>query len=285
MEPFFYRFPQDNLQPDRRNLFLVMPRALGDVLIATGLFKGLREKHPGMRLYMLTEAANFGILKGNALLDGVGEYRRTRRTFEERGMILYNPYIATQRVANWWEKGRTLYQIYADYCGVAWDTPCIQQQEAEITDLPSRFITLHGFTKNDAKKYSRFPEVLAGLDLPVIQIGGRRDRPIRGVARNLCGRLNVNQTAWLIARADCHLGIDSFPGHVAATVGTPAVILFGGTSAELCRPFRLATAITPPPDKTCAVACHRPKCTVQKKKCIDYIQPEAVLAALQTVLD
>lgn len=45
--------------------------------------------------------------------------------------------------------------------------------------------------------------------------------------KNLMPDLSIRQTAALFKRLACVLTVDSFPGHLATAVGTPAVVLFG----------------------------------------------------------
>ena len=52
-------------------------------------------------------------------------------------------------------------------------------------------------------------------------------------ASHALGYLPICRTAALLRRVDCVLGVDSFPAHLAAAIGTPAVVLFGPTNSLL----------------------------------------------------
>jgi len=67
----------------------------------------------------------------------------------------------------------------------------------------------------------------------------------------IAGDLSLNQMACLLKRADCYLGLDTAISHLAASVGTPMVALYGptfisrwfpwynpGASDQLCPPQR-----------------------------------------------
>jgi len=73
----------------------------------------------------------------------------------------------------------------------------------------------------------------------VVLVGGHSDRVIArqmldgkswpGV-NDWTGQLSVVETAALIEQADLMVGADSGPAHLAAAVGTPAIVLFSGTN-------------------------------------------------------
>ncbi len=55
--------------------------------------------------------------------------------------------------------------------------------------------------------------------------------------RNICGALSVNGTGALLSRSQCIICNDSGLMHVAASVGTPIIGLFGPTEYDRTRPF------------------------------------------------
>ncbi|HQU42713.1 MAG TPA: glycosyltransferase family 9 protein [Pirellulales bacterium] len=73
----------------------------------------------------------------------------------------------------------------------------------------------------------------------IVLVGGRSDRAIArqildgkpwpGVS-DWTGQLSVVETAALIEQAELMIGADSGPAHLAAAVGTPAIVLFSGTN-------------------------------------------------------
>lgn len=73
-------------------------------------------------------------------------------------------------------------------------------------------------------------EVLAqrlSLRFNLVQIGTRSDPPLPG-ARDLRGRTRLREAADLMAGAAAFVGLESGLMHLAAAVGTPGVILYGG---------------------------------------------------------
>ena len=66
-------------------------------------------------------------------------------------------------------------------------------------------------------------------------------RDASGGVRDLVGRTTVRQLLALLSRAELAFGPDSGALHLAAAVGTPAVSLWGATSAARSTPFGLDT--------------------------------------------
>jgi ADP-heptose:LPS heptosyltransferase len=90
--------------------------------------------------------------------------------------------------------------------------------------------------------------------------------------------LSVCRLAALLERADCFVGADSGPAHLAAAVGTPAVVLFSGTNnSSIWRPpgdvvvLHQAVACAP---------CHRTACPVVDHPCMHGIEPRRVVTAI-----
>jgi len=130
-------------------------------------------------------------------------------------------------------------------------------------------------------------------DAEVVLVGGGGDRIIarRIVARqtwpgvtDLTGRLSVAELAAVLCRADVMVGADSGPAHLAAAVGTPAVVLFSGTNrpnqwrpcGRSVRVVRHAVPCSP---------CHRERCAFAEHPCMRNLRPEHVAAEVAQVLD
>ena len=61
---------------------------------------------------------------------------------------------------------------------------------------------------------------------------GDKETPYLGLGKD-CRGFSVVKTAALIKVADAFLGIDSLNMHIAAAVGTPAVVIYGCTSPDV----------------------------------------------------
>jgi len=66
-----------------------------------------------------------------------------------------------------------------------------------------------------------------GVDAEVVQLGTASDPAMRGVL-DLRGRTSVREAAGILAGASLFVGMVGFLMHLARSVGTPAVVIFGG---------------------------------------------------------
>jgi len=106
-------------------------------------------------------------------------------------------------------------------------------------------------------------------------------RAADGGVRDLVGRTSLRQLLAILARARLAFGPDSGALHLAAAVGTPAVSLWGATSAQRSTPFggeALALAGHAP----CA-PCFLRECPVGRV-CMQDIAADVVIARARTVL-
>jgi ADP-heptose:LPS heptosyltransferase len=93
------------------------------------------------------------------------------------------------------------------------------------------------------------------------------------------GQLTLIETAALIARADLFIGADSGPAHLAAAVGTPAMVLFSGTNrVEQWRPW--GSHVTVLRHETACSPCHRQSCPWADHPCMSRLTPSEVLRHL-----
>lgn len=85
------------------------------------------------------------------------------------------------------------------------------------------------------------------------------------------------RSAALVKKCDCVLTIDSFAGHLAAAVGTPAVVLFGPTN-PLVWGHEDATRIRP---SGCAPCANTPRLGLcEARMCMREIDPSTVIEAV-----
>lgn len=117
----------------------------------------------------------------------------------------------------------------------------LAEQGVQPTDA---LVAVHPWTSNPVKQWplARFRELLRRvterLAVRAVVIGGAEEADnIQAVlpegmpAANLVGRLTLEQLAALLQRVRCLVSNDSGPVHLAASVGTPTVVLFGTTDA------------------------------------------------------
>src|SRR5205085_33663 len=90
----------------------------------------------------------------------------------------------------------------------------------------------------------------------------------------------------ILALAASHLAVSNDSGllHIAAALGTPAIGIFGPTSARLWAPLNpLAATLEPPADLPCP-ACGRRHCPQVKHRRTDDVSVERVYEAARAAL-
>lgn len=91
----------------------------------------------------------------------------------------------------------------------------------------------------------------------------------------------LRRTAALFKHMSCVVTVDSFPGHLAAAVGTPAVVLFGPTNPLVFghqQNTNIRTSDCPP----CANTQRRKEC--RESKCLESIPPALIAESIKTLI-
>jgi ADP-heptose:LPS heptosyltransferase len=106
------------------------------------------------------------------------------------------------------------------------------------------------------------------------------EQPVLRAVRRLSPLPPIRVSAEIYRRADCVVGADSFPIHLATAVGTPCVALFGpgdprkfGHSAN----YNLRTDSCPPCFQPAERGCLQPRC-------LDAITPDQIADAVMSIL-
>lgn len=97
------------------------------------------------------------------------------------------------------------------------------------------------------------------------------------------GKLELRQTAAVLADADLFIGADSGPAHLAAALGTPVVVLFSGTNHAAQWQPRGPRVVVVRHEVACS-PCHRRQCPWAEHPCMTRITPEQVLRAAKDAL-
>lgn len=152
-----------------------------------------------------------------------------------------------------------------------------------------RFITIQTGSNQNAKCYSWFQEVVGMLKpildankIAMLLLGGKDDPSLNGV-HDLRGKTSYLQSHYLVKRALCHLGTDSWLAHCAGMNHRPLVALYGSTDPGPHGPYWCDTA------KTTLLVSHRaggrPTFAMQEApKTVDFIPPERVANAVLKLL-
>ncbi len=120
--------------------------------------------------------------------------------------------------------------------------PDLSWLKADLTgfDLPERFLLLvPGAAPHRPEKRwpaEKFAELAGAVELPTVVVGSRAEAAAAAVIRaasgaiDLTGRTTLLELAAMIRRAKLAVGNDTGPMHLAAALGVPSVVLFGGAS-------------------------------------------------------
>lgn len=130
-------------------------------------------------------------------------------------------------------------------------------------------------------------------DARIVLVGGAEDVPLAeritegrdwpGLV-NLVGQTRVDELAAVIESADLLIGADSGPAHLAACVGTPAIVLFSGTNDPAqWRPAGQRITVLRA-DVMCS-PCHRTSCYWDDHPCLRQLPPAAVMQAVERHLE
>ena len=259
----------------------------GDILMTTQVFKGLKEKHPDMRLVYMTQKIYMDILVGNPYVDEIIEWDASAI---ENYEVVYSPHKDRILHGGWNNLDVTLYSLYPYFCGVEADKMFIEQKKPKI-DLPDEYIVVHTTGGQPYyRTYNLMHMAINNIELPVIQIGGSADSLCSGAIDHR--GLSFRENAWVMGHAKAAIVVDSFPSHLAGAVGTPAVVLYGPAPARVTqpRPQGTGTIINIEPDKlrVCPITG---SCWGQTGKkpcespCINTIHPITVKQQLNKLLE
>jgi ADP-heptose:LPS heptosyltransferase len=108
-------------------------------------------------------------------------------------------------------------------------------------DLPDKFVLLvPGASPHRPEKRwpaQKFGALAAGLPMPAVIVGGKAEAGLAAAiqqaapgAIDLTGRTTLLELAAVTARAALAIGNDTGPMHLAAALGIPSLVLFGGAS-------------------------------------------------------
>ena len=177
---------------------------------------------------------------------------------------------ARRRAAQWWANGRNVSsRAVRIVMHVGAGTPAKQWPVEHWRELIGRLVVR--------------------LGARIVLVGGPGDRTVaRSILENRpcpdvadwTGCLGLDELAAVLKEADLFVGADSGPAHLAAAVGTPAVVLFSGTNSprqwqpcgEHVSVVRHAVECSP---------CHRRRCSRPGHPCMRGLTPERIAEAVE----
>jgi heptosyltransferase-2/heptosyltransferase-3 len=160
----------------------------------------------------------------------------------------------------------------------------------------TQFALLHPTAAFNTKQWAtenfrHVAEMLTGRGLTPIAITAENETNIADELKRLSSGavttfsdLSLPQVTALASRAQLFVGNDSGIAHIAAAVGTPAVVIFGSSNVDHWRPWSTAPAEVVREELDCQ-PCHGYFCEkFTEPECIKRVSVEKVLAAIERVM-
>jgi len=290
---------ETQMKQDVKRILYCMPETNGDIFISTGVIDSLHKKFPNALIYFATQPQYFDILKEHPYITAVVEYHESMlnyRSFETWGPqknpfdMVFCPFIVTQRIPHWIHGGHGEYlgDVYAHLCDVEYGEQWIEIDEGKVPE--GAYVTIHAQTLQDPKDYDHMQKVVDRIkNIQKVQIGGMENKKLENIDLDLRGQTTPQELAGVLKNAKLHIGLDSFPVHVASYVNVPSVILFGGTYAKqgINPKQNNIVAIETKNRGLCTTSCHLIECEAKRAgfdKCINNIPLEEVLTAIERQL-
>lgn len=134
--------------------------------------------------------------------------------------------------------------------------------------------------------------IQSDLDRPLVLVGSSEERDLvreisQGLRRPpvvLAGRLGIRELAAVLDRAALFIGNDSGPMHIAASMGTPALGIFGPSKSDETAPYGSMHRVVEK-DVPCRGACDESTCRyVEHHACMRAIRVDDVQAAVREMV-
>jgi lipopolysaccharide heptosyltransferase II len=144
----------------------------------------------------------------------------------------------------------------------------------------------HPVNRWPAGYFHRLSSILIAAGFKIILIGGSEDRILvdQFLGNGLCdcldlvGQLSIRKTAAILSQCDLLVSGDTGPLHLATSVGTKVIGLFGAADPKRTGPIGSGNIVIQP-DLPC-VPCRKRHCKNGKRQCMEAIEPEEVASKI-----
>jgi O-methyltransferase len=285
----------------KKNILVIRPAALGDVIMITGIVRALKQHHPQAAIDVATN--NFDVFRNSTRIRHAAPASQFDRSQYDLVIDLEMAYELNPRM-------HTI-DAYAAKAGINPATTDLHtelfvqpEHHAFLTQvgLPEKFVVVHqrqhfGTSRNLPRSFyiELMHKIISQTGHAVVQIGNNDDftfGSIHGQLYDLTNQLSLHQTAALISRARAFIGIDGGPMHIAATTNTPIIGLFTSVKSEYRAPRnRNAAYIGIASDIECygcvgnqPAPVTRYECVRGDNECTRKFSADDVITKLKTVL-
>lgn len=186
----------------------------GDVLVATSVLPGLREKYPDSQIHFLARNGFDELLLGNPHIDKI-VHRRSKG---------YDLEIDLNHHPQWddW-----MASVHCRIAGVPFHPPELYLAPDEL-DVPQYDVAVANDAGWTSRQYTRMRDVLGTLsgNYDIVQVDCGPDLGVRHP------ELSIREAAAVIAKSKFYFGVDTVFMHIAAALGKPMVLIMGPTGRE-----------------------------------------------------
>ena len=280
-------------------ILYIQHQSFGDVLVSTAIIRKLKEAHANSLLDYYTTTVCAPLIIGNPDINRIYTERYAPQHIENYDILL-RPYRCLQMTGGWHLSGKHFMDLYAEVCGVTLngDYRTFFKNFEEVPPPAPKYILIHCKTNDPSKDYDRFPEVVSAirtkLKLPVFQLSGEKDPIIPGITGRL--RETWPKVAHYISKAVTTVCLDSAPQHLAGSIGSPYIALFGPKDMHMVRSGVVVDGgkttgtadyqfgLEPLDRNDCPEACHLAQCHNKKGKCINNITPDQIIELIDKTI-
>jgi heptosyltransferase-3 len=272
-------------KPGQQKVLVVLTEHLGDIVACEPVGRYARTTHPGANIIWVVNRRYQNLVDGNPSIDQVvavqflSEWILARmfllrcpgvkiidlhlhqRYCGRFGHHLHNPNPTGISLENYYKFGPllTAFSLAAGLPPLA-ERPILHlARKRPALELPKRFVVLQSQSNEAERQWDplKWRAVIdhlgAAYQLPTVEVGLRSTLSDPGPWHlDLCGRLSLEEIAYVIDHAVLFLGIDSAFAHFANASARPSVVLLGRY-----RKFeRYLPYCGPLADPTCAAVLH-----------------------------
>lgn len=276
------RWPLPWMAPYRApELHILRNFGLGDVLMCTPALREAKRLNPDCRISLYTDFPD--------VVEGLPFIERVRPSSERPGGAIWMNYARSPRPR------RHLARIMGDQLGVAVRDvrpSCTVREDLierfrrdwEVRPRPLVLVTRRAssWTPNKDWPGESWEDLVARLAAraTVIEVGGPPDGPAAAPVGNyvdLRGRTSLPELIAAVAAADIHVAPVTGTVHIAAAMGVPSVVIYGGYEHPDCSGYPGNIDLYSPVE--CAPCWLRTPCP-HAKKCLHRITPDQVESAV-----
>ncbi len=296
---------------------------IGDVVLTTGVLEGLKSKFPEAKIDLVVGELALGIFSSDIRINSVYPYKKSMSLLNRLKFFLnlknnrydlvidlkdtFGSYLISLSLlrsknveAHAYIKHNMVLKRFFDKEVLKNFKPKVYWSSSDESLVASfmlkDYVVISALAKSLTKSWPLdYFKILIELvlrdypDFDIVLTAGAKEKKvldqlvIDSRVKNLSDKTTIPQLACLIKRAKVIITNDSAALHLASSVNTPSVAIFGPTSSIKYGPLADNSVILRRDYPCCP--CERAQCIFSDKRCLKSIKPEYVLKALKELLE